>query len=98
MKVPTETESISILVRTASNFVPFFFVRSKAVLTGLDGMPKGKLPPRASWVVVGHEMQPLSMLGNIRKPNIQQGLRSSRPRINTKNKTRRDDSVMRTRR
>lgn len=53
-------------------------VRLKGTLTWLDGVPKGKLPPRASWIVVGHEMQPLPMLGNIREPDIQEGLRSSR--------------------
>lgn len=43
-------------------------------LTGLNGMPEGEFPPRVPWVVVGHEMQPLSVLRNIRESDIQQSL------------------------
>lgn len=37
-------------------------------------MPQGKLPPRATWVVVGHEVQPLTVMGDIREPDIQECL------------------------
>lgn len=43
-------------------------------------MPKGQLPPRVSCAVVGHKVQPLPVVGNIRKSDIQKSL-SQRDRL-----------------